>query len=180
MVGLSAGPPRAAAGRLRPLREDDVTAVLDLNERHVELLAPMDRERLDQLRAWGGRVQVVEMVEVGGDVGTEIAGFVVTFRPGSPYDSENYQWFAQEYGGAYLYLDRIVVDDRFRRRGLAGLVYDAVEAEASQLGRLALEVNVDPPNQGSLAFHASRGYVEVGRRGDPGHVVCLMVRVLAG
>ena len=177
MVGLSPGGSTAAAGRLRPLHEDDVPAVLGLNERHVELLAPMDVERLDQLRAWGG-------ARAGGRgrpcCGWEVAGFVVTFRPGSPYDSENYRWFAQEYGGAYLYLDRIVVDDRFRRRGLAGLVYDAVEAEASQLGRLALEVNLDPPNEGSLAFHANRGYVEVGRRGAPGHVVSLMVRTLGG
>jgi hypothetical protein len=29
-----------------------------------------------------------------------------------------------------------------------------------------------------LAFHQRRGYVEVGRRGDPGHVVGLMAKEL--
>ena len=45
---------------------------------------------------------------------------------------------------------------------------------------MTLEVNVDPPNHGSLAFHASRGYAEVGRLGEPGHVVGLMVKELDG
>ena len=41
---------------------------------------------------------------------------------------------------------------------------------------MTLEVNVDPPNHGSLAFHQRRGYVEVGRLGEPGHVVGLMAK----
>ncbi len=65
-----------------------------------------------------------------------------------------------------------------RRRGLAGFVYDAMEDVARPFGRMTLEVNVDPPNLGSLAFHERRGYVEVGRLGDPGHVVGLMAKEL--
>ncbi len=32
---------------------------------------------------------------------------------------------------------------------------------------LALEVNVDPPNEVSLAFHAGLGFTEVGRQDTP-------------
>ena len=109
-----------------------------------------------------------------------LAGFVLTFGPGSDYDSENYRWFAEQYGSGFLYLDRIVVDDRFRRRGLASRVYDRVEARAAASGLLALEVNVDPPNEPSLAFHRARGFVEVGTMGPQGHRVSLMVKELAG
>ena len=43
---------------------------------------------------------------------------------------------------------------------------------------MTLEVNVDPPNPPSLAFHAGRGYVEVGRGGPDDHVVSLMAKEL--
>jgi len=34
-------------------------------------------------------------------------------------------------------------------------------------GHLALEVNVDPPNEGSLRFHERLGFVEVGQQDTP-------------
>jgi len=43
---------------------------------------------------------------------------------------------------------------------------------------MTLEVNVDPPNPPSLAFHSGRGYVEVGRGGPADHVVSLMAKEL--
>ncbi len=154
--------------RLRAITDDDVVAVLDLNHRHVELLSPLDAPRLLQLRGWAQRADVI-------DLDGEVAGFVVTFAPGSDYDSDNYRWFAQRYDD-FSYLDRVVVDAPFRRRGLARFVYDQLEARAG--ARMLLEVNVDPPNEPSLAFHRGRGYVEVGRAGDPGHVVALMAKEL--
>lgn len=151
--------------------ESDLTDVLALNEAHVELLSPLDEPRLRQLAGWASRSDVIVC-------DGEVVGFVLVFPAGTPYDSPNYRWFAQHYGEAFLYLDRVVVDERYRRRGLAGAAYDVIEADALDHGRLALEVNVDPPNDASLAFHAARGYVEVGRLGEPGHVVSLQAKPL--
>lgn len=158
---------------LRPIAPADVDAVLALNERDVDLLAPLDAARLDQLRGWADRAEVV-------DVDGEVAGFFLTFAPGTPYDAGNYRWFSERYGDRFYYLDRIVLDGRFRRRGLGGLVYDSVERNAAAYGRLALEVNTDPPNEPSLAFHARRGFVQVDERdyGD-GTLVALLVKELA-
>jgi uncharacterized protein len=105
------------------------------------------------------------------------AGFVVTFAPGTPYDSENYRWFADRHSDFY-YLDRIVLDESFRRRGLAGIVYDELETVAKRYGRMTLEVNLVPRNEASLAFHERRGYAEVGRLGDQEHLVSLMEKPL--
>lgn len=163
--------PLEPSPRLRPIGERDVPLVLALNERHVELLAPLDEQRLTRLRASADRAEVIV-------VGGVVAGFVVTFGPGSGYDSENYRWFAGRFGDRFYYLDRVVVAEGFRRRGLARMVYDALEEVARPFGRMALEVNVEPPNEGSLAFHRGRGYVEVGRRGEPGHLVALMAKEL--
>lgn len=168
MAGLMAAP----TPRLRPIDDADVPVVLDLNERDVELLSPLDADRLEQLRGWADRADVI-------DVDGDVAGFVITFAPGTAYDSPNYTWFGERYGTDFAYLDRIVIAEPFRRRGLGRFVYDELEGAARPRGRMTLEVNVDPPNVGSLAFHAARGYAEVGRQGEPGHLVALMAKPLS-
>lgn len=153
---------------LRPVTDADAPDVLALNERNVEALAPLGEDRFAQLRGWSDRFDVLESDGA-------FAGFVVTFAPGTPYDSENYRWFTERHGQhGFYYLDRIVLHEGFRRRGLGGFVYDALETVAAQHGRMALEVNLVPRNDVSLAFHERRGYVEVGRLGEPDHLVALL------
>jgi predicted GNAT superfamily acetyltransferase len=157
--------------RLRALTESDVPRVLALNEAEVEMLAPMDELRLRLLHDVAHQFAVI-------DVDGTFGGFVVTFAPGADYDSENYRWFTERYGAGFLYLDRVVVDPAVRRRGVAGRVYDLVESVASAYGLLALEVNLVPRNDASLAFHLARGFVEVGRLGDDSHLVSLQTKQL--
>ncbi len=155
---------------LRPLRDTDVADVLRLNEAEVVKLAPLDEATLDLFRETADRVDVV-------DVDGAFAGFVITFRSGVDYDSENYRWFSRRHDRFY-YLDRIVLHPDFRRRGLGRMVYDEIERVAAPYGRLALEVNLVPRNEPSLAFHASRGYAEVGRLGDEQHLVSMLEKPL--
>jgi uncharacterized protein len=155
---------------LRPLRDTDVADVLTLNEDNVSELAPMDEAKLHLLRDLADRFDVL-------DVDGAFGGFVVTFAPGVPYDSDNYRWFTARHRRFY-YLDRIVLHEKFRRRGFGGYVYDEIERVAAPYSRLALEVNLVPRNGPSLAFHAARGYVEVGRRGDDDHLVSMMEKAL--
>ncbi len=155
---------------LRPLRDTDVADVLTLNEANVSKLAAMDEARLHELRDIADRFDVL-------DVDGSFGGFVVTFAHGAPYDSENYRWFTDRHRRFY-YLDRIVLHDAFRRRGLGTFVYDEIERVAAPYGLLALEVNLVPRNDASLAFHERRGYVEVGRLGDEAHLVSMMEKAL--
>ena len=155
---------------LRPLEARDVPDVLALNLRNVEALAPMDEPRLHELQGLADRFDVLELDGA-------FAGFVITFAPGVGYDSENYRWFAERYADFY-YLDRIVLHEDVRRRGLGGFVYDELERTAKEHGRLTLEVNLVPRNEPSLAFHERRGYVEVGQLGDATHLVSLMEKAL--
>jgi predicted GNAT superfamily acetyltransferase len=155
---------------LRPLRATDVADVLALNEANVTELAPMDEARLHQLRQEADRFDVLD-VEGG------FGGFVVTFASGAEYDSENYRWFTARHRRFY-YLDRIVLHEGFRRRGLGTFVYDEIERVASPYDRLTLEVNLVPRNDASLTFHERRGYVEVGRLGNDEHLVSLMEKAL--
>jgi len=157
--------------RLRPLTDQDDDAVLALNENNVVKLAPLDQDRLHRLREWADRADAIE-------VDGTFAGFVITFRPGRAYDSENYRWFSEQFGDDFYYLDRIVLDRSVRRRGVGAAVYDKLEARAKECGRMALEVNLLPPNPASLSFHNARGYTEVGKIGDEEHLVTLMVKEL--
>ena len=154
---------------LRPITPADHDDVLALNERHVELLAPLDRARLLELLDAADHADVI-------DVDGSFAGFVITFATGSSYDGENFAWFSERYDD-HCYLDRIVLHEDFQRRGLGSRVYDELEGSC---GRpvFALEVNLDPPNEPSLAFHRARGYAEVGQRDSGGHLVSLMVKHL--
>jgi len=128
----------------------------------------MDDLRLEYL-ASVGTVEVIRHED-------RFAGFVITMPGDSAYDSSNFAWFARRYE-SFDYLDRIVIHERFRRRGLGALTYDEVEARTAQRARLlALEVNSDPPNPGSIAFHASRGYEQVGERDFDDHRVALLVK----
>jgi predicted GNAT superfamily acetyltransferase len=160
------------AAVLRPITAADHADVLALNERHVALLAPLDESRLVELTALADHASVIEH-------DGRFAGFVLTMRGGTSYDSVNYRWFSQRYGDDFYYLDRIAVHEDFRRHGIASAVYDELEGHARTLAPvLALEVNLDPPNEPSLAFHRRRGYTRVGEQVVDDHRVELMVKQL--
>ncbi|RNL77734.1 GNAT family N-acetyltransferase [Nocardioides marmorisolisilvae] len=151
---------------LRPIAPADHAAVLAWNEANVELLAPLSAERLIELLDQGEGMIIEED-------GTAV-GFVFTFLAGSPYSSPNYAWFSARHE-AFLYLDRVVVDSSVRRTGVGGRVYDLIEQRAAEVGPvMCLEVNLDPPNEPSLAFHRSRGYVEVGQQVWSDHLLTMM------
>jgi uncharacterized protein len=156
--------------KLRPITESDFDDVLGLNERNVELLAPLDADGLRKL------IEVAHRADVVDDDGL-FSGFVVTIASGAAYDSDKYTWFSQRYD-RFLYLDRIVLHEDTRRRGLGTFVYDTVEGEAAAFGRLLLEVNIEPPNEPSLTFHRRRGFVDVGRTGEIGHITTMMEKPL--
>jgi predicted GNAT superfamily acetyltransferase len=161
---------RRVGATLRPITAADHDDVVALNERHVHLTAPMDRVRLVEF------VEAAEHADVI-DVAGEFAGFVITFAVGAAYDGTHFDWFSQKYDD-FCYLDRIVIHEDFQRRGLGSFAYDEIEGSC---GRpiLALEVNIDPPNEPSLAFHRARGYSEVGQSDASGHLVSLMVKQLS-
>lgn len=140
---------------LRELTPADWPRVLELNLASVQALSELDERRLRWILSLAHRGLVVE------DDG-EVVAFALAIASGTDYDSDNYRWFTAHYE-RFLYLDRIAVDASLRRRGLGAQLYDAMEAAAASFGRMVCEVNLLPRNDVSLAFHAARGYVEVGQ-----------------
>lgn len=97
--------------------------------------------------------------------GDELVGFVIGMRPGSNYPSENYRFFENR-GSNSLYVDRIVIDATHRGNGLGRTLYDFVFRQARSEGRneVTCEVNLDPPNPQSIAFHSRLGFEQVGEQ----------------
>ncbi|MFZ4518248.1 MAG: GNAT family N-acetyltransferase [Microthrixaceae bacterium] len=165
---------------LRPMAGADLAGVLELNQASTPEVGDLDAGRLAAL------VDVAELALVavprnavgapGGAVRSRVgdgpAGFVIALGPGRDYGSPNYRFF--DAGPAdFLYVDRIAVAPWAHRSGLGRALYGEVVAAARALGRsrVTCEVNVQPPNPGSQAFHAALGFVEVGRQWTYGDTV---------
>jgi uncharacterized protein len=157
--------------KLREITRADWPTLLELNLASVRELSELDEQRLESLLSWAQRGLAVESEGA-------IVAFAVAIAPGTPYDSGNYRWFGARFE-RFLYLDRIVVSDAMRRRGIGGQLYDAMEATAVGFERMVCEVNLLPTNEASLAFHASRGYIEIGRLEHAGgKLVALLTKEL--
>ncbi len=143
-----------------PISASDMTAgsqladaLLALNNAHATELSWLAPERLTHL---------VRQAFCARRVG-QIDAFLLAFDQDADYDSPNFLWFRGRYP-RFVYVDRIVVAARSRGRGLARLLYRDLFAEAAREGhvRVVCEVNSQPPNPASDAFHAGLGFVEVG------------------
>ena len=101
----------------------------------------------------------------------EIIGFVTCFREGSKYHSLNYKFFCNS-EKRFLYIDRIIIKDGYRRKGAGTILYDHLSSIAKKEGLpLCCEVNTVPKNQISLNFHSKNGFVEVGSHNFEDHSV---------
>ncbi len=130
-------------------------AILALNAAHEVETSPLDHAGL------------VEMLDTAFHSATEAAGrdgFLIAFDQDAPYTSPNFLWFKARYD-RFVYVDRIIVAEHARGRGLARTFYEGLFDRARAAGheRVVCEVNLDPPNPGSVAFHAALGFVEVGQ-----------------
>lgn len=131
----------------------DEPAVLALNNEHAEELSLLDPARLSHLLA-----EAFYARRIG-----DLEAFIVTFDQSADYDSPNFIWFRERYP-RFVYVDRICVSPLARGRGHARRIYEDLFAAAKAAGHtlITCEVNAEPPNPASDAFHATLGFTEVG------------------
>ena len=136
----------------------DLAATLQLNNTESAATSWLEPQSLDVLLAGAFHV---------GHVAAGADAFLIAFDEGADYDSPNYRWFCAQLP-RFVYVDRIVVNAACRGQGLARRLYAELAAVARKAGHteLVCEVNLDPPNPVSDAFHAALGFRELGR-GSP-------------
>ena len=143
---------------LRAVTQEDHPALLALNNAHAAELNFEDPARFERLLA-----AAVFSAAIG-PLGDPDA-FLLAFDDRTPEQGPNHAWFLARHP-RFLYVDRVCVAPRARGRGLARALYAGVfeAARAAGMPLVCCEVNTEPPNPGSDAFHAALGFVEVARR----------------
>jgi predicted GNAT superfamily acetyltransferase len=158
---------------IRDAAEGDEEFILALNAACTPAVGALDANGLAALRGWARRVLVAE-------AGGARVGFIILLGPGTAYDSDNYAWFEQRFP-SHLYIDRVAVDAAARGANVGRMLYDAAAKIARDLGeeRLTAEVNEQPPNPESMAFHERMGFNHlVSRASRAGKVVAMLERPL--
>jgi len=91
---------------------------------------------------------------------------------GQPYESENYRWF-EERGVRHQYIDRIVVSPSAKGTGVGRAFYESVFERARERGanEVTAEVNLDPPNPSSVAFHERLGFRKLAEQDTKGGTI---------
>ncbi|MEM1314057.1 MAG: GNAT family N-acetyltransferase [Pseudomonadota bacterium] len=142
----------------------DASPLLALNRAHEAELSPLTAPELR------GLVETSFLALAAPDA----AAFLIAFDQDAPYASPNFLWFKARLP-RFVYVDRIAVAAQARGRGLARALYDALFDAARAAGHDAVvcEVNAEPPNPASDAFHAALGFEIVGeaRLADRGKTV---------
>jgi predicted GNAT superfamily acetyltransferase len=133
------------------LAREELLAVSNASARETSLLS---RQRFDHLIE---RARIALFIPPA-------AAFLLAFEQSDDYDGGHFLWFKSRYD-KFLYIDRVVVAEPYRRRQLGRMLYAGVLQRAAEWGssRVVCEVNLYPPNPASDHFHAAQGFHEVGR-----------------
>jgi uncharacterized protein len=128
-------------------------ALVRLNNEHAVELSIVDEVRLRSLLQNAFLAARVGMLDA----------FLIAFDQNADYDSPNFCWFRAR-SARFVYIDRVVTAAAARGQGLARALYGLLFERARAAGhdRVVCEVNAEPPNPVSDAFHASLGFQPVG------------------
>ena len=91
-------------------------------------------------------------------------GFCIGLTPDEEYSSENYIWINKRYN-SFIYVDRIVIDEKYRNRGIGSYLYTHLaETYCRKVESITCEVNILPYNKPSMNFHKKYGFEEIGQK----------------
>jgi uncharacterized protein len=147
--------PRILSANIEPLHHESIAAALALNNAHAKETSALNGSSLKALMA-------ISFYARGTDGGS--SALLIALSQDAPYENSNFAWFHRRYAD-FVYIDRVIVAAHARGRGLARLLYDDLFQESVRAGhrRVVCEVNLDPPNPASDAFHVRMGFVAVGQ-----------------
>jgi hypothetical protein len=142
---------------VRRARPEDAERIATINNEGVPGVTPLTpREAASIMDA----ATLLLVAETGGNV----AGYLIAYEPSRAYDGEEFLWFRAR-SADFLYVDQIAVAKRARGAGIGRALYEeaARAAGVRRLAALVCEVNIDPPNPQSMAFHHRLGFAEIDR-----------------
>jgi predicted GNAT superfamily acetyltransferase len=156
---------------VRNIEITDVARVLEINNANTPGVSELTLSELET-----DIKNCLHAIAIDNEHG-EVCAFCITFAPDAPDAGVNHQWFADRFE-SFVYLDRIAIDPAYQNLGLGVLLYQSVEQQmiaSAQHSMLCCEVNLEPPNPGSLRFHHRIGFAEVGQHSPQQNYVVSML-----
>jgi predicted GNAT superfamily acetyltransferase len=141
---------------MRPAQDQDFERIIAINQAGQPGVSPLALAELAAIEASASLFEVAE-------IDRELVGYVIAYADTNVYDGEEFNWFKRHFTH-FLYIDQIAIAQSARRAGVGARMYQLLEqrAYARALTTLTCEVNLEPPNPVSLAFHTRQRFIEVG------------------
>ena len=138
---------------MTPIGAENLQAALTLNNAYTIELSLLDAGQLRALIDQAFHAVIAPPADA----------FLIALDQTAVYDSPNYAWHRARHE-RFVYVDRLVVAQAARGRGLAREMYAGLFAAARAAGhtQVLCEVNSDPPNPASDQLHASLGFKPIG------------------
>jgi len=133
----------------------DAGVTLQLNNAHAKETSELDLAHLTTLLGMACYARGIDQGKTA---------FLIALDHTAPYENPNFAWFKKAYQ-SFVYIDRVIVEESARGQGIARLLYEDLFAAAHRAGvpRIVCEVNSEPPNPASDAFHLAMGFEKVGQ-----------------
>lgn len=139
----------------RHLSKEDVVFAWEINEQGLPGTGKVTVEEVSRLIE-------ISNISLGVYEQEQLVGFVICLSPNVDYSSLNYAWFNEKFDN-FLYVDRIAVSKDHRNKGVGSYIYQKlIEISQQKNVPITAEVNLEPPNPGSMRFHHRFDFVEVG------------------
>jgi predicted GNAT superfamily acetyltransferase len=152
-----------------------------LSEELIEHIYYLNEENTPEVGSLPSLKSLEELIKMSSNAlyftkNGEVIGFIICFRENSVYNSENYKFFNNK-NNKFIYIDRVVVKDGYRRMGYGTMFYKFLDKVASEhLLPICCEVNSIPKNDVSINFHINHGFKEVGERDFKNHSVKYFIK----
>ena len=145
---------------IRNLAPANIEAIWAINEQGLPGTGRVSKQEISDLLQFSSlSVGMFDGNELGATDGTFVGACL---PPRTRYGSLNYQWFNDHYN-AFVYVDRIAVSTLHRNQGVGTKLYETVVAYSKEKNiPIAAEVNLNPPNPGSIRFHERFHFEQVG------------------
>ena len=130
--------------------------ILSSNQENEPQVGSLDRVKLQSLLDQANYCKVAFQ-------NNEPAGFLLCLPENIKYGSLNYKWVSERYSN-FMYIDRISVLQKFQNLKLGRALYTDLFYFSIENGYdiILCEVNIMPPNPGSIRFHKKFDFVECG------------------
>ncbi len=135
----------------------DADWLLALNNTYIAEICEETAESLNEVLAMALAVRIAERD------GARVGALIGMPRGLADYDSLNYRWFENASDEPFFYIDRVMVSPDAKGGGIGRALYEDAGriAAVKAIPRLTCEVNEDPPNPVSIAFHERSGFVRL-------------------